>query len=108
MSKCKEGEKTPYEEAKEIARLYFVACRILEHGRTMNDSKEITMNDCKSYIMRVKDAYNQLDLVDKRIINNDFFFNDYPGWWTGVYTKSTYYRLRSRSIKNFLEAFDNA
>ena len=108
MEKCQKNKKTLYEQAKEIARFYFVALRVLEHGLTINDSKEITMSDYKSYIMRVKYAYNKLDLIDKRIINNDFFFQEYPGWWVDIYSKSTYYRLRSRSIKNFLEAFNNA
>lgn len=108
MSKCKRTQSSLYEEAKRIAHFYFVALRVIKHGQTINDSNKITLDDYESYIMRVRLAYNQLDLVDQRIINNDFFYQEYPGWWVKTFSKSTYYRLRSRSIKNFVEAFNNA
>ena len=57
------------------------------------------------YIKKVKEAYSKLDALEQRIINNEFFFQEYPDWWRKTYSKSTFYRLKKQSMKNFLEAF---
>lgn len=60
------------------------------------------------YIKKVKRAYAILDKLDQRIINNEFFFQDYPDWWKNTYSKTTFYRIKRLSMKRFLEAFERA
>ncbi len=41
----------------------------------------------------------------RRIINNDFFYQDYPGWWKLCYSKHQYLKLKELAIKKFMEAY---
>lgn len=60
-----------------------------------------------NYVSRVKNAYEQLDPVGQSFINNEFFYQKYPFWWEKIYSKTTYYRLKRKSMESFKEAFDN-
>ena len=58
------------------------------------------------YVKRVKDAYSKLDTLEQNFINNEFFYQDYPDWWKKLYSKTTFYRIKRQSMKDFLEAFN--
>jgi len=58
------------------------------------------------YILRIESAFKSLDTDSKRIINNDFFFNNYKFWWLELYSTSTYYRLKRVAMCNFLNLLD--
>lgn len=77
-----------------ISELYFQALK--------DDSDR-----AKDFIQRVNIAFESLNETEKKVINNDFFYEDYPFWWTSIYSKATYYRLRSKSMNDFKEAFIN-
>ena len=62
----------------------------------------------QSFINKVKIAYSLLDSLEQQIINNEFFFQDYPNWWKKIYPKTTFYRIKRQSMINFLEAFEHA
>lgn len=81
-----------------IANHYFLAINNLKVDREDSESN--------SYIMRVRNAYLELDGVMRKFINNDFFYEDYPFWWKRYYSKATYYRLKRKSMLKFKEAFD--
>lgn len=59
-----------------------------------------------TFVKRVKEAYDKLDMLEQRMINNEFFYQDYPDWWRNVYSKSTFYRIKKTSMLHFLEAFN--
>lgn len=58
---------------------------------------------CSTYAGIVESAFQGLDPISRMIINKDFFYNDYVNWWVGIYSKSSYYRLRDKAIRAFLE-----
>ena len=91
--------KTPSEYIKEISDLYFVYRRIIDEKK-YKDDKEFYIYS--SFIQKVNRAYEKLDGVERQIINNDFFYEDYRYWWRKIYTESTYYRLKSRTMKKFI------
>ena len=43
----------------------------------------------------------------KTIFNNTFFETKNLDWWKGLYSKTTFYRLREHAIKEFLGAYEN-
>ncbi len=57
------------------------------------------------HVKRVKDAYSKLDIVEQKMINNEFFYQDCPNWWRNIYSRSTFYRIKKNSMLHFLEAF---
>lgn len=54
---------------------------------------------------RVETAYDSLPPSLKIIINNDFFYQDYPGWWKSSYSKKQYHKLKRKAVNLFLEVF---
>lgn len=58
-----------------------------------------------SFCNRVELAYSSLTSPLKVLINNDFFYQAYPGWWKSIYTKRQYNRLKRKAVIRFMEAF---
>ena len=86
-----------------IAEMYFLA---LKHVESCSEYDK-GLNGFQIFVIKVNRAYYQLSDVEQEIINNDFFYEAYPNWWKKTYPKSSYYRLRKRSMKRFKEAFEN-
>lgn len=100
-------------ETLEVARLYF---RAFDSGVPQNGRRDMNMaldshvkgsNEANSlYIARIEKAFKSLDTDSRRIINNDFFFNNYKFWWLELYSTSTYYRLKRVAMCRFLDSLD--
>lgn len=58
-----------------------------------------------SFHNAVELAYASLNSPQKAIINNDFFYQAYPGWWRNIYKKNNYQKLKIEAINRFLEVF---
>jgi hypothetical protein len=43
---------------------------------------------------------------NRSIIVNDFILRKQYNWWLDFYTRSTYYRLKSKALKELLHFFD--
>lgn len=99
-------KRTIKEEIEEIARLYFVALEKMKVKNGLSDSGGGS-NDYREYISRVRRAYHELDSLERTIINNEFFFEEYPYWWEKLFSRSTFYRLKKRSMLRFKAAFEN-
>ncbi|HOC80656.1 MAG: hypothetical protein WCS76_03340 [Bacilli bacterium] len=97
-------------EVREIAKLYFKA---LQSANVRSGKFDLNMaiyarayqgDDVnKLFISKIENAFRLLDVDSKRIINNDFFFNNYKFWWLSLYSTATYYRLKRVAICRFLE-----
>lgn len=87
------------EYIQKIADDYFVARDKIQKRKRIKNSLD--------YVTRVKKAYEQLDPVDQNFINNEFFYQKYPMWWQDIYSKTTFYRLKRKSMESFKEAFEN-
>ncbi len=84
---------------EDIASEYFDCLRNLTKSSTKKTNSAL-------FIKRVKDAYSKLDMLEQNFINNEFFYQDYPDWWRKKYSKTTFYRIKKQSMKDFLEAFN--
>ncbi|MCQ3034974.1 MAG: hypothetical protein MJ248_01950 [Bacilli bacterium] len=95
-----------------ISREYFVCLRnqsLKNFHLTLNEGgqrKGKSLKEICEYIAKVEYAFARLDVVDKTIINNDFFYSDDQYWWVNVYPQSTYYRLKVLAVSRFLESWD--
>lgn len=89
----------------QVAEFYFLAKSKVNAVSLSDISPQ--QNDYLKYINRVEKAFNQLTDIEKEFINKDFFFEAYPNWWRKYYSRTTYYRIRKRSILSFKEAFNN-
>lgn len=64
--------------------------------------KEISMNYCENYINYIDNILNSMECEDKRILQNEFFSKSNSTWWYGIYSKSTFYRVKKRAVRQFL------
>ncbi len=91
-------EKYIEAKLKKIARIYL-------SSQSHNHPYQIHKH-AKNLKHKVERAYSLLAAPLKLIINNDFFYQDYPGWWMDIYPESTYQLLRKIAIYQFMEAYD--
>ena len=107
--KTRKENRKLFEEIQSIAKLYFIALDKLKHQRRdCLCDKENETDKYSDYVRRIRNAYHSLNYLDQLFINNDFFYQEYANWWMKIYSRSTYYRLRVKSMKRFKEAVDNA
>ncbi len=88
-----------------ISRLYFSSERIEERNclKDINFKRVNNLHD--TFVTRVEKTYLKLDPLEQLVINNDFFYEDYPGWWEDIFSQKTYSFLRRKSIIHFLNVF---
>lgn len=92
--------KRKEQKIRNIAKIY------LNSISPKNNNYSITKNQkILSFQTAVELAYSSLSAPLQKIINNDFFYQDYPGWWKLIYKKNNYHKLRLLAIESFLEAF---
>lgn len=88
------------QKLQKIAKLYMVS---IEHA--CRETSFLKNKRLSSFQSAVELAYASLSAPLQKIINNDFFYQDYPGWWKLIYKKNNYQRLKAIAINDFLEVF---
>lgn len=94
------GIKRKEQKLASIAKIYLYSISNQYPYSSITKSQKIEM-----FKSSVELAYQSLDVPLKKIINNDFFYQEYPGWWKLLYSKSSYQKLRLLAINKFLEVF---
>lgn len=79
-----------------LASLYFKA---LDLNRKKTNSNHMRL------ISTIRQAYESLNSEERRIINNEFFYQKYASWWKDSYTLNYYKKLKLKSMEHFLEVF---
>ncbi|NLB48277.1 MAG: hypothetical protein GX813_00245 [Erysipelotrichia bacterium] len=91
-----------------VARRYFLARKVaqLKADRLISEQlQEVSDTTCDIYLTKVLEAFETLTEKERNLINNEFFFQSYQGWWKTIYTTSTFYRYKKLAMLHFLEAF---
>ena len=88
------------QKIKMIAKTYLTFNSVLLHTPLSHNPSKI-----QNFCFKVETAYLSLSAPLKRIINNDFFYQEYPGWWKLLYSKNKYLKLRDKAIKEFMEIY---
>ena len=100
--RCKSSQNSFQKHELEIsglAGLYFKArCMRFDINHPSYTNKSSLM----SIIQR---AYSSLIAEERIVINNEFFYQSYPGWWKKRYSPRAFHKLKERSMSHFLEAF---
>ena len=53
----------------------------------------------------VENAFYSLPSPLRKIINNEFFYQDFPEWWKSIYSKKHFTQLKKIAIYKFMEAY---
>ena len=89
-----------------IAKTFFEFKRDTKVNYQLSDVDQFdSKHSQNSFINRVEEAYSNLNPIEQLFINNDFIYEEYPGWWKELYTKTQYMRYMKRAIVHFLRIF---
>ena len=104
----KNAKKKPLrDQVQQIADMYFLALKHIKLNMELKDNVPV-IDKYKEYVAKVRKAFHTLDGMEQTVINNEFFYQAYPLWWKGIYPRSTFYRIKRKSMMKFKEAFDDA
>lgn len=104
MSLHEKSFKQLNEMIEEVAYRFFVARKlnaIKQNGEMLAEDRP----PYQVYLLRVERAYRSLDERERNLINNEFFFQNYQNWWIGLYSRTSFYRFKKKTMLHFLEAF---
>ena len=87
-----------------IAKAYFVSKKQLELN-SFSSGRVDYSNPYYKYCKDVEFAFSRLNEDEKLIINNDYFYNDYFGWWKVIFKEREYLVLKRKAERNFLKYF---
>lgn len=87
-----------YQKTKAFASMYFL-CRKITHSYPNNPS-----NPYSRYINIIVKAYESISSEEKKFINNEFFFQEYPFWWEKSYSYPIFINILNRSMEAFIKA----
>ena len=88
-------------QIKEIVSKYLTA---LKSGNvsTLSSGEKDKLDPCYLYLIRIEKAFSKLNDLEKLIINNEYFFNAYYGWWEEIFTKKTFIKYRAKVARKFV------
>ena len=54
------------------------------------------------YVVHVDRAFKSLDKEGRKILDNEFFFGNYQGWWRDLYSRTYFFKLKKRYAMEFI------
>lgn len=89
-----------------VAEKFFFA-KHMHEAKEESLLNENTLNEQESldaFLIKVQEAYDSLTDLEKNLINNEFFHQNYNQWWKPLYSKATFYRYKKEAMQKFLGA----
>ncbi len=73
--------------------------------RTISNRYLDFSNPFIQFCFTVEQAFYSLSSPLQKIINNEFFYQAYKGWWKEIYSEKHFRKLRKLAIYKFMEAY---
>ena len=89
-------------EIEEIAKRYFLSKNQYK-VESFSSGKEDYFNPYYQYYRNIEIAFSKLDEDSKLIINNDYFYNSYFGWWKVIFTEREYLSKKKKAKREFIK-----
>ena len=91
----------------DVAEKFFFAKKMHDYQNEylLGESSFNEENQFDGYLLKVQAAYDSLSDLEKNLINNEFFYQNYNQWWKPLYSKATFYRYKKEAMLKFLGAF---
>lgn len=103
MNKKEQIELCGLEKRMKAISMMFFENKGFTKRETLSDFDDNKEKDL--FIEKVEDAFSKLSPLEKMLINNDFFFEDYPDWWKEIFSEEKYLDLKRKAIIKFLVNF---
>ena len=107
---CTKIVKGKYPEIKIIVLTTFdddkYVFSALKYGASGYLLKGISVDELEKAIQSYEFILSCLSEESRRIIEKDFLYKDKKDWWVLYYSRSTYYRLKTRAMEEILYYFN--
>ena len=92
--------------AIDVAEKFFFAKKMRETNisHSLSDPSFSEQDPYDYFLLKVQTAYESLNDLEKNLINNEFFHQNYNQWWKPLYSKATFYRYKKEAMMKFLGA----
>ena len=92
--------------AIDVADKFFFAKKMCEmkKGHLLGEDVPYEQDPYDYFMLKVQAAYDSLDDLQKNLINNEFFHQNYNQWWKALYSKASFYRHKKDAMQKFLGA----
>lgn len=90
----------------DVADKFFFAKKMhsINSEHLLGESNFNEQDPFDNYLLKVQVAYDSLTDLEKNLINNEFFHQNYNQWWKPIYSKATFYRYKKEAMQKFLGA----
>ena len=90
----------------DVAERFFFAKKMHEQNKEFFLGKNSfnDQNPFDFFLLKVQAAYDSLSDLERNLINNEFFYQNYNQWWKPLYSKATFYRYKKEAMQKFLGA----
>lgn len=90
----------------DVAEKFFFAKKMheMKKERLLTNDMQSEQDPYDSYLLKVQEAYELLNDMEKNLINNEFFHQNYNQWWKPLYSKASFYRYKKEAMTKFLGA----
>ena len=109
----KKSRNTELEEAKvamkhlgHLYRRYRKEMDILEFNHAVQENYP-TYSANADFVYRMDRNLRECSKDTRCIILNDYLLKSDPGWFTEYYSRSTYYRLKRKAVKEFVDCLNS-
>lgn len=92
------------QEVETIAQTYFIAL----YKSKAKSSLDYALIFKLLFVWKVNNAFSYLSKEEKQMINNEFFYEQYPLWWKRQYSEKTFLTLKRKAVLNFLKYYRSA
>ena len=77
---------------------------VSEEGSTYHLSDD-SLKGYVAFKEHVDYTIKRLDPFESEFLENEFFHPNKNAWWSKMYSKSTYYRVKNRTVNRFLRLY---
>lgn len=74
--------------------------------KVISKSEKEILSAYEAYVFNVQRCFKDINLLERNIIEKEYFTPLPPNWWINVYSRATYYRLRLSASKKFLSSYE--
>ena len=77
----------------------------LKRNNELSPSTKAIIEQYEHYVYHIDEIYRNFNMLEKTILDREYFSTFPKGWWEDVYPRSTFYRIRLLASKRFLELY---
>ncbi len=79
--------------------------KAIRNSGTQSESMKAILKQYEEYVYHIDEVYKNFNMLERTILDREYFSPFPKFWWNEIYPRSTFYRMRLNTSKRFLELF---